>query len=128
MCIDTPTAISASLTCIITVHVDRFENRFTYKKWICSTLIQHVQGYYGVSILYLLHNLWEPVVIPGGEGLYRNCTAGFIVEDPSFEVDCTLPEEPVRVSWGVGRTSQLEVQSQNYAFMHFSFTVKKKHT
>ena len=47
---------------------------------------------------YLLHILYEPFVTPGGEGLYRSCTACCIVEDPSFEFDCTLPEEPVRVS------------------------------
>ena len=65
---------------------------------------------------YLLHILYEPFVTPGGEGLYRSCTACCIVEDPSFEFDCTLPEEPVRVSRGVGRTSQLKVQSHHDTF------------
>ena len=46
------------------------------------------------------------------------------MEDISVEVDCTLPEEPVRDSWGLGRTSQLDIQSQNYAFMHFHLQLK----
>ena len=46
------------------------------------------------------------------------------MEDTSVEVDCTLPEEPVRDSRGVGRTSQLDIQSQNYAFMHFHLQLK----
>ena len=128
---DTPSSISASLTRFTTVNINRFENTFYLQKITCSISIQHLLSYQGASKMYfsyLLHNLQEPFVTPGGEGLYRSCTGGCIVEDTSFEVDCILPEEPVRVSRGVGRTSQLEVQSQNYAGVFFSFTVKRQQT
>ena len=104
MRIDTLSSISASLTCFKTVNVDRFENRFTYKGLMCCIWIQHLLSYYGVSKTYFSYLLHIPLVTPGGEGLYRSCSAGCVVEDTSFEVERILPEEPVRVSRGVGRT------------------------